>query len=74
MKNVQHMKITAPFNNMRNLKFRSESTVASFAAVNHNLNICTLVINEPSKTETYKNNNMDRNPPITVKDGTFRPR
>ena len=28
--------VTAPFNNMRNLKFKSSSTVAFFPAVNHN--------------------------------------
>ena len=64
---------TAPFNNMRNLKFISPPTVAFFVAVNHNLNICTSAINGPWKTETYKNNRMDRNPPITTKNVTFWP-
>ena len=59
---------------MRNLKFKSPPTVAFYAAVNHNLNICTPAINGPWKTETYKNNKMDRNPPITAKDVTFWPR
>ena len=61
--NTTVISITAPFNNIRNLKFKSPTTVAFFAAVNHNLNICTLAINGPWKTETYKNNKMDRNPP-----------
>ena len=39
--------ITAPFNNTRNLTFKSIPTVAFFAAVNHNLNICPLAINGP---------------------------
>ena len=34
-------------NNMRNLKFISPPTVAFFAAINHNLNICTSAINGP---------------------------
>ena len=38
---------TAPFNNMRNLKFKSPPTVAFFPAVNQNLNICMLAINGP---------------------------
>ena len=37
----------APFNNTRNLKFKSPPTVAFFAAVNHNLNICSSPINGP---------------------------
>ena len=65
--------ITAPFNNTRNLKFKSPPTVPFFAAVNHNLKICTSAINEPWKTETYKNNKMDWNPPIIAKNMTFWP-
>ena len=60
-----------PFNNTRNQKFISPPTVPFFAAVNHDLNICTSAINGPWKTETYKNNKMDRNPPITAKNVTF---
>ena len=72
--------IIEPFNNMRNLKIKSPPTVAFFAAINHNLNICicTLAIKGPWKTETYKetykNNRTDRNPPITAKNVTFWPR
>ena len=67
--------ITAPSNNMQNLTFISPPTVAFFTAINHNLNICSMsTINRPWKTETYKNNKMDRNPPITAKNVSFWPR
>ena len=62
---------TAPFNNMRNLKFKSSPTVAFFAAINYNSNICTLATKGPWKTQTYKNNKMDQNQPITAKNVTF---
>ena len=55
-----HCSLTAPFNNMWNLKFTSTPTVVFFAAVNHNLNICTSTINGLWKTETYKNDKMDQ--------------
>ena len=66
--------ITAPFNNMQNLKFKSPPTVAFFNAVNHNLKIWTSTINGLWNTETYKTNKMDRNPPIIAKSVTFWPR
>ena len=36
---IETMNITAPCNNMRNLKFISPPTVEFFAAVNHKLNV-----------------------------------
>ena len=39
--------LTAPFNNTWNLKFKSPTTIAFFAAVNHNLKKCTSAINRP---------------------------
>ena len=59
---------------MWNLTFKSPPAVVFFAAVNHNWNICMLAINGLWKTKTYKNNKMDRNPPITVNNVTFWPR
>ena len=39
--------LTAPFDNMRNLKFKSPPTEAFSPAINHNLNICMSAINGP---------------------------
>ena len=62
--------LTTLFNNMQNLKFKSPLTVALFAAVNYDLNICKSAINGPWKTETSK---MEWHSPIIVKKVTFWP-